>query len=143
MPKTEAELMQQFEELVTDMRGLANGLLKPKEPANLKYIENRFFHLTRIVRQNPEQAEAVLFCADAMWHLLYETAHGGVGVQHRRDGLPHVVADADTINLALDQARIDHPEIINITKLRKNVCEDLVIGRSTLLEKTKYDPFKK
>jgi hypothetical protein len=143
MPKTEAELLQQFEKTIADMRELANGLLKPKNPANLQYIEQRLFRLTKIVRKSPEQAEAVLWCADAMWHLLYETAHGGVGVQHRRDGLPHVVEDADTINLALDQARIDHPEIINITKLRKKVCAGLGIGRSTLLQKTKYDPFKK
>ena len=136
MPKTEAELLQEFEELVADMRGLANGLLKPKNPANLQYIEQRFYHLTKLVRKNPEHAEAVLLCANAMWYLLYDTAHTGVSVQHRRDGLPDAAPEDEVLQL-WNEIHKQNPDI------GKSKAVDEIMEALECSERTVWNRLKK
>jgi small nuclear ribonucleoprotein (snRNP)-like protein len=109
-------------------------------------VANRvFLHSTglRMVVEcgSQEEARAALHGADMMLAMLLEDAYKGQVGRHLFNPLP-TVANAETINMALDHAYKDKPDE-NITGLRRIVRKSLEIGRSTLLEKTKYNPLKK
>ena len=143
MPMSDKEACQQLEELMKDMRQWVNDNLKAKSPERAKVVNTNLKYLGIEIRQNPEQARAVLYCANAMWHMLFEDAWAGGGMKHRRKPLPPKdTKDAATIDALLDKLHKKHPRS-NITGLRSKACGILEIGRSTLLEKTKYDPCKK
>ena len=136
---TQVEQAEELLRLVKNVADWADKHLNKKDLDRSFWLRIRLEELRQIAQQHPEQAGAALIGAKAIWIMLGKDAHIGYGVRHERE--PLETTDADTINKKLDQVCKDNPDE-NITELRRIVCKSLVIGRSTLLGKTKYNPLK-
>jgi hypothetical protein len=144
MPKTEAELLQQFEELIADMRQLADDLLKPKDRERAKHVNQTLAYLAVTVRQDSVQAKAVIYCADAMWNLLVGDA--GRGARQRNiQGLPlkHELTTKEDLISKVDAVCKKHPDK-NITWVRDRVARGTdYSGAKSIARKTDwYNPTK-
>lgn len=131
----------ELRQLVTNLRRWVRDHLEDSHPEQAEEVKHLLFELHTIASRHPDQAEAALVGAKTIWYMLREDAWKGFGSRHERKPLPKK-ADAETIKKYLDQAHKDNPGK-NVTALRAIVAGKLEMGRSTLLNKTTYNPIKK
>jgi len=113
---------QQLQKLVKDIHQWAEDNLSVKSPERADEVNRNLMSLVIAVQQHPEQAKTVLYCANAVWHMLFEDARRGAR-QRNIQGLPlaHELATKDVLISSIDRCYEDHPGR-SITWLRERVA---------------------
>ena len=136
MPMSDKEACQQLEELMKDMRQWVSSSMK-KEPDRARRIRTSLTYLAITVRQHPEQAKAVMYMANALWDMLCEEAHIGVGVRHKRKTEPYYgEVGRDDVVKALNAIRREEPGISK-TKAVPKIAKRLECSQRTVWNKLK------
>ena len=123
--------------LVKQFRQWTKENLTTKSAERARFVNNNLMYLEITVRQHPEQAHAALYCANAVWHMLFEDAWTGYGVRHGRKSKPYFgEVSRDDVVKALNAIRREEPGISK-TKAVPKIAKRLARSQRTVWNKLK------
>ena len=96
-----AESVEELKELITDITRWINTDIKIKaHKADVKYFLS---YLNFIVKHCPEEAQAALCGANAVWFMLLGDAWTGAGIRHLRKKKPYGSAETQHRDISQDE----------------------------------------
>ena len=141
---------QELQKLIKDVSKWVDEKLKPKSPERANEVRKNLMYLDITVRQDHSQAKAALYCAQAMWHMLFEDAYRGTHQRNlHKDKPPGEKASVEALKKAIDSYHSEHPKG-KITHARIQVAKDYKYkdpkkeGAKYVATKTsRYNPYLK
>ena len=134
---------QQLQGLIKDFSQWTKDYLEAKSPERANAVNKNLMYLDLTVRQHPEQAEAALYCANAVWHMLFEDARRGARQRNIHQPPPEL-ATKDILISRIDALHKRNPDWL-ITMIREQVATDTDYtgGAKVIARKTGwYNPTK-